>query len=122
SQWVFDRGYTHGTPGLLAVIISAEGGHQDWPAEQLAGKVHEELRQTFTLPPPLWHKVIIERRASFACTVGLARPAQTTGLKNLYLAGDYTAGDYPATIEGAVRSGVKCAALISETIIPGKIS
>ncbi|MDP2785434.1 MAG: hydroxysqualene dehydroxylase HpnE, partial [Sulfurimicrobium sp.] len=47
SQWVFDRGYTHGTPGLLAVIISAEGGHQDWPAEQLAGKVHEELRQTF---------------------------------------------------------------------------
>lgn len=112
SQWVFDRGYTHGTPGLLAVIISAEGGHQDWPAEQLAGKVHEELRQAFALPPPLWHKVIVERRASFSCTVGLERPEQSTDLKNLYLAGDYTAGDHPATIESAVRSGVKCAELI----------
>ena len=113
SQWVFDRGYTHGTPGLLAVIISAEGEYQDWPAEQLAGKVHDELQQAFALPAPLWHKVIIERRASFACTVGLERPEQTSGLKNFYLAGDYTAGDYPATIEGAVRSGVKCAELIS---------
>jgi predicted NAD/FAD-dependent oxidoreductase len=112
SQWVFDGGLTHGTLGLLAVIISAEGEHQDWPAEQLAGKVHEELRQVFSLPSPLWHKVIVERRASFACTVGLERPEQATGLKNFYLAGDYTAGDYPATIEGAVRSGVKCAELI----------
>jgi len=117
SQWVFDRGLTHGTPGLLAVIISAEGEYQDWPAEQLAGKVHDELQQAFALPAPLWHKVIIERRASFACTVGLERPGQTTGLKNFYLAGDYTAGDYPATIEGAVRSGVKCAALISQAIL-----
>lgn len=113
SQWVFDRGQTHGAPGLLAVVISAEGQYQDWPAEQLAGKVHDELQQVFALPSPLWHKVIIERRASFACTVGLERPAQSTALKNFYLAGDYTAGDYPATIEGAVRSGVKCAELIT---------
>jgi squalene-associated FAD-dependent desaturase len=113
SQWVFDRGYTHGTPGLLAVVISAAGEHQGWPTEQLAAKVHVELQQTFALPSPLWHKVIIERRASFACTVGLERPAQSTGLKNLYLAGDYTAGDYPATIEGAVRSGIKCAELVN---------
>lgn len=116
AQWVFDRGCTHGTPGLLAVVISAAGEHQDWPAEQLAGKVNLELRQALALPPPLWHKVIVERRASFACTVGLERPAQSTGLKNFYLAGDYTAGDYPATIEGAVRSGVTAAALISARI------
>lgn len=113
AQWVFDRGYTHDTPGLLAVVISAEGEHQDWPAEQLAGQVHRELQQDFTLPAPLWHKVIVERRATFACTVGLKRPPQSTDLNNLYLAGDYTAGDYPATIEGAVRSGVNCAERIS---------
>lgn len=120
SHWVFDRGYTHGTPGLMSVVISAEGEYQDWPPEQLAGKVNQELQETFALPAPLWHKVIIERRASFASTVGVARPTQLTGLKNLLLAGDYTAGDYPATIEGAVRSGVKCATLISATISPGK--
>ena len=30
-------------------------------------------------------------------------------LTNFYLAGDYTASDYPATLESAVRSGVACA-------------
>lgn len=116
GQWVFDRGQTHGEAGLLAVIISAEGEYQGWPPEQLAAQIALELQQTFDLPQPLWHKVIVERRASFACTAGVARPPQATGLRNFYLAGDYTAGDYPATIEGAVRSGVKCAALISQTI------
>jgi squalene-associated FAD-dependent desaturase len=113
GHWVFDRGQTHGDNGLLAVIISAEGEYQDWPPEQLAAQVALELQQTFDLPQPLWHKVIVERRAGFACTAGLERPSQATGLRNFYLAGDYTAGDYPATIEGAVRSGVKCAELIN---------
>lgn len=120
AQWVFDRGQTHGTHGLLAVVISAEGAYQHMPAEQLAGRIATELAQVFELPPPLWHKVIVEKRATFACTAGTMRPGQETGLRNFYLAGDYTAGDYPATIEGAVRSGLKCAALISGTINPGK--
>ncbi|MCF8189599.1 MAG: FAD-dependent oxidoreductase, partial [Sulfuritalea sp.] len=34
-----------------------------------------------------------------------------TALNHLWLAGDYTAGDYPATIEGAVQSGLKAASL-----------
>jgi len=33
-------------------------------------------------------------------------------LPGLYLAGDYPRGDYPATLEGAVVSGIKCARLI----------
>jgi hydroxysqualene dehydroxylase len=33
---------------------------------------------------------------------------------NVYLAGDYTASDYPATLEAAVRSGVACARMIVE--------
>jgi uncharacterized protein with NAD-binding domain and iron-sulfur cluster len=41
--------------------------------------------------------------------VGVERPAQHTALPGFYLAGDYTASDYPATIEGAVRSGVQSA-------------
>ncbi len=53
--------------------------------------------------------MIAEKRATFACTINLRRPAQRTSLKNFYLAGDYTAGDYPATLEAAVRSGVTCA-------------
>ena len=110
SQWVFDRGQLCGQHGLLAVVISAEGPHQKLTQEALAIEVAKGLSAAFTqLPHALWHKVIAEKRATFACEPNLARPAQHTAIKNLYLAGDYTAGDYPATIEGAVRSGVQCA-------------
>jgi len=37
---------------------------------------------------------------------------QQTALPRLLLAGDYTAGDYPATLESAVLSGLKCADVV----------
>ena len=117
SQWVFDRGQTHRTPGLLAIIISAEGEHQNLEHHELAQRVHTELKASFAfLPEPLWHKVIAEKRATFACNVNLQRPEQVTPLKHFYLAGDYTASAYPATLEAAVQSGVKCANTILENI------
>lgn len=110
GQWVFDRGILCSQHGLLAVVISAEGQHQKLVQEELATTITKELSTVFPhLPEPLWHKVIAEKRATFACTAGLQRPSQRTALAGLYLAGDYTAGDYPATIEGAVRSGLLCA-------------
>jgi predicted NAD/FAD-dependent oxidoreductase len=115
AQWVLDRGALEGQDGLLAVVISAEGRHQTLTQNLLAIEVASELAQAFPdLPPPEWHKVIAEKRATFTCRPSLSRPAQCTPMANLYLAGDHTAGDYPATIEGAVRSGVKCAKLILE--------
>lgn len=115
AQWVFDRGITHYQHGLLAVVISAEGHHRELAPEALAQQVDAELRSALgTLPAPHWHKVIVEKRATYSCDAGLHRPAQVTSLKNFYLAGDYTAGDYPATLEAATRSGVKCAQLILE--------
>ena len=110
AQWVCDRGHTHQTHGLLAVVISSDGAHQGMPHDELAEEVHREIDQALgPLPQPLWHKVIAEKRATFSCSVDLARPDQVTPLEHFYLAGDYTAGDYPATIEAAVQSGVKCA-------------
>jgi squalene-associated FAD-dependent desaturase len=110
SQWVFDRGQLYGQHGLMAVVISAEGRHQVMTQERLAVAVIEEMGHHFpALPAPIWHKVIAEKRATFACTDGLQRPAAITPLAGLYLAGDYVAGDYPATIEGAVRCGLYCA-------------
>jgi squalene-associated FAD-dependent desaturase len=109
-QWLLDRGELDGQAGLLAIVISAEGPHMALSQEVLAERVSEEIAQAFpAFPAPLWHKVIIEKRATFACVPGMARPAQQTAYANLLLAGDYTAGDYPATIEGAVRSGIACA-------------
>lgn len=113
AQWVLDRGSLDGQAGLLAVVISAEGAHQQLTQEVLAENVIRELSNAFPeLPAPLWSKVIAEKRATFSCLPDLERPDQRTPLANFYLAGDYTAGDYPATIEGAVRSGIRCARLI----------
>jgi squalene-associated FAD-dependent desaturase len=114
-QWLFDRGRIAGQHGLLAAVISAEGMHQDLPQEVLAQKVILELRAVFNLvDTPLWFKVIAEKRATFCCVPDLRRPLQQTILPKLFLAGDYTAGDYPATLEGAVLSGQRCAVLITE--------
>ncbi|MDD2701017.1 MAG: hydroxysqualene dehydroxylase HpnE [Sideroxydans sp.] len=110
SQWLFDKGLIAGQRGLLASVISAEGIHQELSQEELARKVANELHEEFGIDDtPLWSKVIAEKRATFCCAPNLQRPATQTPIPNLLLAGDYTAGDYPATLEGAVMSGVDCA-------------
>ena len=114
SQWLFDKGQIAGQHGLIAAVISAEGLHQELEHDQLAQEVMQELcEQLGITATPLWHQVIAEKRATFSCEPDLRRPAHTTPLANLLLAGDYTAGDYPATLEGAVMSGMCCANLIS---------
>lgn len=112
SQWLFDRGQLCGQDGLIGVVISASGAHQDLPQNELAQKVHGELTAVIPgLRAPEWHRVIAEKRATFTCTPALARPGNDTPVPGLFLAGDYTASDYPATLESAVRSGVRAAHL-----------
>lgn len=112
SQWVFDRGQICGQHGLMAVVISAHNNDR-FDQTQLAAQIHSELSEIMPLlDKPLWHKVITEKRATFSCDTNLNRPDNKTNYKDLYIAGDYTAGNYPATIEGAVRSGIAAANLI----------
>ena len=112
SQWIFDRGQLCDQPGMLAVVISAKGTHQELPQNELARQVHEELRSRFALPDPLWSRVIAEKRATFSCTPDLQRPESRTPVPRLFIAGDYTRSRYPATLESAVRSGQSCANFI----------
>src|SRR5688572_19696823 len=115
-QWAFDRGALAGQRGLLGAVISAGGAHEELAQDELGRLVHQELQQQLgLLPDPRWCRVIAEKRATFACTPGLERPQVATPLKHFYLAGDYTASDYPATIESAVRSGVAAARTILGT-------
>ena len=109
-QWAFDRESLCGQRGLIGAVISAQGSHQELVQNDLAMRAHQELSRHFgNLSDPLWHRVIAEKRATFSCAVGAKRPPQVTPLRNFYLAGDYTASEYPATLETAVRSGIICA-------------
>jgi squalene-associated FAD-dependent desaturase len=111
TQWLFDRRHC-GQPGLIAVVISAEGPHTEWDNESLTAHVLQEIRTQFPhWPRPLETRVIREKRATFECSVGIEarRPGNATPVQGLWLAGDYTDTGYPATLEGAVRSGVQCA-------------
>jgi uncharacterized protein with NAD-binding domain and iron-sulfur cluster len=110
AHWLFDREAICAQRGLIGAVISAEGPHQGLPQDELATRVHAELSaQLGPLPTLQWQRVISEKRATFSATPGLRRPPQQTPLKNFWLAGDYTASDYPATLEAAVRSGIACA-------------
>ncbi len=119
SEWIFDRQYCN-QPGLMAVIISANGKHMHWSNDELIAKITTELAQLFPAwPAPLHTQVIRDKRAAFRCHTHVddIRPTINTAVKSIKLCGDYIyiednldAG-LPATLEGAVRAGVKSAQL-----------
>ncbi len=116
-QWVFDRGALLGERGRLACVISAEGAHQQMEHDALGAACAQELARALPrLPAPLSSRVIAEKRATVACTPGVARPGPETPLPDLFLAGDYTDPEYPPTLEAAVRSGVRAARLCDARI------
>jgi hydroxysqualene dehydroxylase len=118
AQFVFDRGQLDPCqPGLLAVVISAAANISVLAHDVLIAAIANQLATVLRksdLRTPLWSQVISDKRASFSCLPGLSRPANRTTAPGVFLAGDYTAGEYPATIEGAVRSGLAAAKLIDE--------
>jgi hydroxysqualene dehydroxylase len=111
TQWLFDRGAIAGQHGLFAAVISAWARERAPSHDALAQRVQAEIAAIHPqLGPAQWHQVIEEKRATFACTPGLQRAAVRTPIAGLFLAGDYTEPDYPATLEAAVRSGLGAAA------------
>lgn len=116
GHWIFRHpGRAHAVPDdtmehLYAVVISAGGPHDTAEHTTLISRVVTQLRRLAPgLPPVLWSRVIAERRATYACTPGLLRPTSGLVTPHVYLAGDYTEPELPATLEAATRSGVAAA-------------
>ncbi len=114
AQWLFDRGQSCGQHGLIAAVISARGRHLQLATEDLEHLIDQEVRRVAgTDTAPIAVTTITEKRATFSARPNLQRPSGKLG-NGLWLAGDAVAGDYPATLEGAIRAGVSAAKGISE--------
>jgi squalene-associated FAD-dependent desaturase len=108
-EWLF------AFPQRLSITISNGDRLIDTPREELAQALWRDVCKaggvSGELPP--W-QIVRERRATFEATPeqNALRPGAVTGLKNLFLAGDWTDTGLPATIEGSVRSGDRAADLV----------
>ncbi len=120
SQWFIDR-RTCNQPGLIAAVISASGTHMQMDRETLTQAVIAEIEKIFPdWPQPSSTWLVREKRATFSCTPasGNIRPQPGNIGHNIWLAGDFVDTGLPATLEGAVASGLQCARqIITDTSI-----
>jgi len=113
SQWLFNRGTEAGSESTThhyQVVISASRDLANQPRDQTIAQVLKELASIWpaaTSAKLLQSKIVTEQHAVFSPLPGVdrLRPLQQTSVRNLFLAGDWTATGWPATMEGAVRSG-----------------
>ncbi len=118
-QWLFNKGYDPQLKGQhLHGVISAAHDRVDQSAQQLIEMAVSETQRVLgangvVRHAPLLHaRVVKEKRATFSATPGIdrRRPRARGAIGNLYLAGDWCCSGWPATMEGATRSGYLAAA------------
>ena len=124
-QWVFNKGHADAEQSEqhLHAVISAADEYIDKPADEILAMVVRELAAYIPRVNGVKlarGRVIKEKRATFSPEPGLDafRPAASGAVANLLLAGDWTATGWPATMEGAVRSGYTAAGAALEEVEP----
>lgn len=109
AQFAFDRGQLGGPAGLLAFVVSTSGSDRAQVEQEVVAQAQAELG----LIGLGIVQTVVEKRATFACTPALERPAALI-VPGLWACGDFIAGPYPATLEGAVRSGTAAGLAVCE--------
>ena len=113
AQFVFDRGQLGGPVGLLAFVVSASSAERTTLQAQVLQQAHGQLAGLLRGHTLTALQTVVEKRATFACTPGLVRPTQHVA-PGFMACGDYVQGPYPATLEGAVRSGLLAVAALAK--------
>lgn len=111
-QWVFNRSAIAEEPGPAQHLSCSISAARDWahrPGEEIAADCDVELKRRFRKGQARLVRFVVSRehRATFSARPGTApmRPGPVTRRKGIFLAGAWTDTGYPATMEGAVRSG-----------------
>jgi squalene-associated FAD-dependent desaturase len=113
-QWMYNKeGGRH-----LQLVVSASRSLTEMPRGEVIERALKELVEFFpNVAQAKLEKahVVKEVRATYSAVPGLEkeRPRQKTNVSNLFLAGDWTKTGWPATMEGAVRSGYLAAESVS---------
>jgi squalene-associated FAD-dependent desaturase len=110
GQWVFNRGETSRGEHYVQVVVSASRQFRGLGHREVERMIVEEISRLFPLATSdclRRARVITEHGATFSAVPGVDewRPSQVSPIRNLLLAGDWTATEWPATMESAVRSG-----------------
>jgi squalene-associated FAD-dependent desaturase len=105
-QWMFNKSGGR----YLQLVVSASRALTEMPRAEVVSLALRELSDFFPIARAATlerAQVIKEVRATFSARPGLEalRPLAQTSIPNLSLAGDWTRTGWPATMEGAVRSG-----------------
>jgi squalene-associated FAD-dependent desaturase len=113
-QWMFNKGEGR----YVQLVVSASRSLVEMPRAEVISLALEELAEFFpAVPNAKLEKahVVKEVRATFSAKPGLEslRPVSRTSVRNLFLAGDWTRSGWPATMEGAVRSGYLAAEAVT---------
>lgn len=110
GQWVFSRGEVAAGEHYLQVVVSAARQLRGLGHDEVERQILEEMARLFPAAAVAQVKrarVVTEHAATFSAVPGVDkwRPPQISPIPNLFVAGDWTATGWPATMEGAVRSG-----------------
>src|SRR5262249_24621632 len=114
-QWMFNKQEGR----QVQLVVSASRSLVETPRSDVIALALRELAEFFPeVRAAQLEKahVVKEVRATFSARPRLAelRPPSRTKIKNLFLAGDWTRSGWPATMEGAVRSGYLAAEAVCE--------
>ena len=114
-QWMFNKSGGR----YLQLVVSASRSLVEMNRADVIALAVRELAEFFPRVAQAQIEkahVVKEVRATFSARPGLEslRPASPTKVKNLFLAGDWTRSGWPATMEGAVRSGYLAAEAVTK--------
>jgi zeta-carotene desaturase len=114
-QWMFNKSEGR----YVQLVVSASRSMVEMPRQEVIDLAMRELAEFFpAVREAKLEKahVVKEIRATFSAKPGLEklRPAARTAIRNLVLAGDWTQSGWPATMEGAVRSGYLAAEAVAD--------
>jgi hypothetical protein len=120
-QWLFRRPGDSPKEGYVQGVVSASRGLAAKGRDEVLRIIESDVRSILPAARDaqvLRSVVVTERHATFCITPGVdeLRPTQRTPVERLFLAGDYTQTGWPATMEGAVRSGYLAAEAILQSV------